>query len=232
MSWSIEIEARAGPLHLDLSITGDARPVAVVGPNGSGKTTLLRVVAGAHPAGAGRIVVDGDVWFDAVAGVDLAPDERSVGFVPQGFGLFPHLTVLGNVAFGASRDAAAQSLADLGCAHLADRRPAALSGGEQQRVALARALVTDPALLLLDEPLSALDALTRGTIRTVLAHHLRHPPRPTLVVTHDVRDVVALDAEVVVLDAGAVVQRGSVDALRRAPATPFVREFLGPDRDR
>lgn len=239
MSWSVRIRAHAGTLPIEVDFEGGTRPMALVGPNGSGKTTVLRILAGVHPAHDGHIEVDDQVWWSSEAGIDRPPEARGVGYVPQGYGLFPHLTVLHNVAFGlstgprqlppAERTARArQALAEVDCAGLADRRPRRLSGGERQRVALARALVIDPALLLLDEPLAALDAPNRRAVRSLLVEHLARLARPTLVVTHDVRDVAALNADVVVLHEGAVVQRGTLDTLQAAPANDFVREFLGP----
>ncbi len=233
MSWSVSVQARLGSFTLDVSLDGDHRPVALVGPNGSGKSSLLRVIAGAVPASAGRIEVDGRVLYDAEQEIDRPPEERSVGYVPQGFGLFPHLRVVENVAFGLGEGARAdrhlealRMLEELGCAELATRMPGRLSGGEQQRVALARALVVDPRLLLLDEPLAAMDISARRTMRSFLAGHLRSGERPAIVVTHDPRDVLALEAEAVVLEGGRVVQRGTSEALSAAPATAFVQEFF------
>lgn len=238
MSWRVEIEATAGALHLDVVLSGARGPLALVGPNGSGKSTLLRAIVGAHRPTRGSIELDGTLLFSAAAGIDVPSEERSVGYVPQGYGLFPHLRVVDNVAFGFSTGrrrrrrrqrhrVALHMLRRLGCDHLADRLPAHLSGGEQQRVALARALVTEPHLLLLDEPLAALDAATRRSVRSFLATHLRTLQRPSILVTHDVRDVLALDAEICVIEAGRIVQRGDVHALQRAPATDFVAEFVG-----
>ncbi len=237
-AWRAEIHARAGALALDVALEGGVGPLAVVGPNGSGKTTLLRAIAGAHRPVDGSVVVDGVTLFDSGVGVDLPIEERAVGYVPQGYGLFPHLSVLDNVAFGLSTGAgrtpaaerafaARAMLEELECAHLERRMPARLSGGEQQRVALARALVIEPRLLLLDEPLAALDATARRSVRGFLATKLRALGRPSIVVTHDVRDVLALDAEVCVLETGRVVQRGRVPELRADPTSDFVAEFVG-----
>lgn len=237
-AWRATVQARVGALTLDVDLAGGPEPLALVGPNGSGKTTLLRLLAGALTPARGHIEVGGATLFCSDRGVDLPIERRRVGFVPQGFGLFPHLSVLDNVAFGLStgparrpaaarREAALAVLAALDVAHLARRLPARLSGGEQQRVALARALVTDPALLLLDEPLSALDATRRRAVRAFLAAQLRALGRPSLVVTHDARDVAALGATVCVLEGGRLVQRGSLEALRARPATDFVAEFVG-----
>lgn len=236
--WRAEVRARAGDFTLDVALEGDARPLALVGPNGSGKTTLLRVLAGAVRPEAAEIEVDGAVLHSSARGVEVPIEQRRVGYVPQGYGLFPHLSVLDNVAFGLStgprradrraRHERARAVLDqLGVGALAPRLPGGLSGGEQQRVALARALVIDPALLLLDEPLAALDATARRAIRGFLAEHLRAFGRPCMVVTHDVRDVAALDLQVCVLEGGRVAQRGDLSALRAAPATDFVAEFVG-----
>jgi ABC-type sulfate/molybdate transport systems ATPase subunit len=240
MSFLIDVQARVGSFELDVTLAGEDRPVALAGPNGSGKTTLLRLIAGAHRPQRGRIVLGGRTLYDSERGVELPPEQRGVGYVPQGYGLFPHLRVLDNVAFAlassrpkqtraARDDAALQQLDELGCQHLAGRFPGELSGCEQQRVALARALAADPALLLLDEPLAAMDASARRSLRGLLAAHLRARGRPALVATHDVRDVLALDATVCVLHAGRIVQRGSAAELRRAPATDFVAELVGAD---
>ncbi len=236
--WRAEVRARAGDFTLDVALEGDARPLALVGPNGSGKTTLLRVLAGAVRPEAAEIEIDGAVLHSSARGVEVPIEHRRVGYVPQGYGLFPHLSVLDNVAFGLSTGArrvdrrarherARAVLDQLGVGALGPRLPGGLSGGEQQRVALARALVIEPALLLLDEPLAALDATARRAIRGFLAEHLRAFGRPCVIVTHDVRDVAALDLQVCVLEGGRVVQRGDLAALRAAPATDFVAEFVG-----
>jgi len=237
-SWRASVRARLGDFELDLELDGDARPLALIGQNGSGKTSLLRALAGAIEIEEAEIVVAGEVLASSSAGVSLPIEARRVGYVPQGYGLFAHLSVIDNVGFGLStslrrvaraerRRRAAAALDALDCADLAEREIAGLSGGEQQRVALARALVIDPALLLLDEPLAALDATTRQTVRRALAAHLRAFRRPALIVTHDVRDVVALDARVCVLERGRVIQRGELDDLRASPASAFVAEFVG-----
>ena len=233
MKWRFEVRARLGTLDLDTRLEGAGWPTVLVGPNGAGKTTLLRVIAGSLTPEHGRFELGGRTLLDTEGGVDLPPEARRVGYVPQGYGLFPHLRAIDNVAFGLSqrtpaqrRRVAAQMLERLGCAHLASRLPAALSGGERQRIALARALVVEPDLLLLDEPLSALDAPKRRSMRTFLVQHLAERGKPAIVVTHDLRDVLALDAEVFVLDAGRVVQRGSAQQLRDEPANDFVAELF------
>ncbi len=155
MSWRVRIRAQAGVRDLDVDLGGGLEPLALVGPNGSGKTTLLRVIAGAHAPLEGELEVAGRLLYSSAQRVDLPSERRRVGYVPQGYGLFPHLTVLDNVAFGLStggakrsrgerRDAALHALDELDCAHLAGRLPERLSGGEKQRVALARALANVP----------------------------------------------------------------------------------------
>ncbi|MCB9694416.1 MAG: ATP-binding cassette domain-containing protein [Alphaproteobacteria bacterium] len=227
--WTASIAGRRGDFALDVELAGGPGPTALVGPNGSGKTTLLRFLAGGLRPARGRLEVGGRTLFDSAASIDVPPEGRSIGYVPQGYGLFPHLTALDNVAFGLrehARERAHAALDALGCAHVAHLRPAALSGGERQRVALARALAPGPSLLLLDEPLAALDAGTRRQVRGFLRERLASLGCPSLVVTHDPRDVAALDAPVRVLEAGRVVQAGSLAELRAAPATPFVAELL------
>ena len=238
MKWQVRIRARAGGFDLDAAVAGDGAPVVLIGPNGSGKTTLLRVVSGGHPPLAGRICVGEHVLYDSEGGVCLPPEQRRIGYVPQGYGLFPHLSVVDNVAFGLAaarprqprdqrRTAAAALLDEIDCGHLAERLPATLSGGEKQRVALARALLSEPDMLLLDEPLAALDAATRRDMRGYLAGHLATRGKPALVVTHDVRDVHALEAPAVyAMEEGAVVQSGSPADLAAHPASDFVREFF------
>jgi molybdate transport system ATP-binding protein len=234
MSWQVDLQLSIGALELEVQLSGDTRPLALVGPNGAGKTTLLRAIAGAHRPTAGRVRFGEHLCFDAAAGVDLPPEARRVAYVPQGFGLFPHLDVLDNIAFGrgggraARRRQARERLAKDGLEALAERRPEQLSGGEKQRVALARALMTEPRVLLLDEPLAALDISARREVRAQLAAHLAEQGTPTLVVTHDPRDIVALDAEVAVLEGGRIGQRGAPDELAKAPSSAFVAELFAP----
>ena len=236
----VAVQATLGALNLDIELEGTGRPLALAGANGSGKTTLLRIIAGAFKPTLGEIQVDGQVLFDSRRGVDVPSELRRVGYVPQGYGLFPHLRVVDNVAFGLSAGARKQPLASrrrtaramleaLACAELAGRLPAALSGGEQQRVALARALVVDPAILLLDEPLSALDPGQRRRVRSFLSARLLSLGRPCIVVTHDVRDVMALGAHLCVLERGRVLQQGTVEQLRACPANEFVAELVEHD---
>ena len=235
--WQVRLSAHLGSFELDVDLRGSAAPVALIGPNGAGKTTLLRLIAGVHRPDSGLIRVGDEVLYDSERALVRSPEERRVGYVPQGFGLFPHLSVTDNVAFalhaarprlpGADRRrAAAELLAGMDAAHLLERLPATLSGGERQRVALMRALLVDPLLLLLDEPLSSLDAQARQTLRTHLADHLAKRARPAIVVSHDARDVLALNADVYAIEDGRIVQHGPAERIAADPATPFLAEFF------
>lgn len=228
----LELEVVRDGFALEVSLSLPAGPTALVGPNGAGKSTLLRAILGAVPVRRGRIVLEGTTLLDTARGVRLAAEERRVGWVPQEYALFPHLSVAENVAFGsagpAGRARAATVLEELGLASLASRRPGALSGGERQKVALARALAAEPRALLLDEPLAALDADTRETTRTLLTETLRRLAIPSLVVTHDARDLAALGAPLVLLEAGRVRASGPLSTLRDSPPGDFARSLLGP----
>lgn len=218
-----------GGFRLDVEVSGGTEATVVVGVNGSGKSTLLRALAGGLELAEGRIEVGGALWSEGGAG--QPPEARRVGYVPQGSGLFPHASVLDNVAFGVRarskrerRERARSALDAAEAGALADRPASTLSGGQAQRVALIRALVTEPSMLLLDEPLSAVDLGARGPLRQLLAEQSRR--RPVVVVTHDPKDIRVLDARVVVLEAGRVIQAGRPEVLARAPANGLVRELF------
>jgi molybdate transport system ATP-binding protein len=223
---SVELTVPLRSFRLELSLAVAAETVAIVGPSGAGKSTVLRAIAGLLKPQAGRVAVGDDVWFDAGTGVNRAPEDRSVGMVFQQYALFPHLSVRKNVEFG-GKERAAALLERLGIAHVATARPGQLSGGERQRVALARALARDPQVLLLDEPLSALDPHTRDVVRRELAGHLRQFGLPTLLVTHDVADAIALADRVGVIRDGRIVQLGTPAELADAPADEFVARVFG-----
>jgi molybdate transport system ATP-binding protein len=212
-------------LAADLEVT-PGRTLALLGPNGAGKSTVLGALTGTVES-TGAITL-GDRRID-----QLPVEQRRVGVVFQDYLLFPHLTVLENVAFGPRAlkidkplDAARRWLDRLGLLDLASNRPPQLSGGQAQRVALARALAVEPDLLLLDEPLAALDVEVRDAVRTELAQHLRSVDVPTIVVTHSFEDVVELAQDVVVLEGGRVTQRATVRELIQSPATAYVRKLV------
>jgi molybdate transport system ATP-binding protein len=221
----IAVALRAYTLRVGLTV-GAGETVALVGPSGAGKSTVLRAVAGLVTPDAGRVALGDEAWFDAAGRIVRAPEQRAVGLVFQDYALFPHLTVAQNVAFGGAARAG-ELMERFGIAPLAGERPADLSGGERQRVALARALARDPGVLLLDEPLSALDAHTRAVVRGELAELLAELRLPALVVTHDHRDAVALADRVGVLVDGRLRQLTTPAELLRAPADPFVAAFTG-----
>jgi ABC-type sulfate/molybdate transport systems ATPase subunit len=230
---AIDVEAQVGAMALRAALPADGGTTVVIGPNGAGKTSLLRCVLGAVRPRRGTIALDERPLFCSRQGVDTPTEHRRLGYVPQRYALFPHMTARANVGFGirgvdrrTRRERVMELLEDLGIAHLADRRTPSLSGGEAQRVALARALAIGPRALLLDEPMAALDAGARRKVRRFLSVRLRAIGIPTLVVSHDVDDVEALGGRVAVLEAGRIVQIGALEALRKSPATPFVEEFL------
>ena len=218
----IDLPLRAFHVELSLAVSG---PLALVGPSGAGKSSVLRSVAGLAQPAAGRIAVDDETWFDA-GRVDLAPEHRRVGLVFQDYALFPHLTVRENVEFGGKRRTT-ELLERFRIGRLADARPAKLSGGEQQRVALARALAREPQVLLLDEPLAALDAHTKTVVRAELQELLAGLDLPVLLVTHDFEDAAALADTVGVLVDGKIRQLASPAELVAEPADAFVASFTG-----
>jgi molybdate transport system ATP-binding protein len=220
----------ASGFELDVSLVApleESRVTVLFGPSGSGKTTLLRVLAGLDRPDAGIIALAGSAWFDSTRGIDLPPQKRRAAFLSQDYALFPHLTVAENVAFAAQREAASALLKRFGLAELSDRLPHALSGGQQQRVALVRALASRPALMLADEPLSALDAATRARTRQELRRLLVESGVRSIVVTHDHTEAIALGDWMAVMVAGRIRQAGPVREVFRYPADAAVAECAG-----
>lgn len=231
----VERAYRRGPtiraaFELDLD---EAQTLVLFGPSGSGKTTILRCLAGLERPDQGRIEVRGVPWVDVATGVRVPPQARRVGYLPQGFALFPHLTVRQNLAYGMDGQAAGRAarleelVAILGLAGLEDRRPGALSGGQQQRVALGRAIARDPVLLLLDEPFASLDAPTREAVRVELHALLRRLGTPTILVTHDRTEALVLGDRIGVMVDGRLRQVGPVDEVFSRPADPDVAAATG-----
>ena len=226
-------QARPIPLAVSLSCAG-GELLALVGPSGSGKSTVLRAIAGVYPTAHGRVTVGGDTWLDSAAGRFRPARERSVGFVFQNYALFPHLTAEENVvqAMGhvVPAERAARARALLERTHLAGleaRRPAQLSGGQQQRVAVARALARDPKVLLLDEPFSAVDQVTREKLYEELASLRRDLNVPMILVTHALDEAAMLADSMCILHRGSTLQAGTPQAVMTRPASPLVARLVG-----
>src|SRR5216683_4940184 len=237
MSLDAAVRLSLGALELDMELAIDeGEIVALLGPNGAGKTTLLRAVAGLVPFGAGHVRLDGKVLEDVANGEYVPTEWRPIGVVFQDYLLFPHLSALDNVAFGLrsrgmgrrmAGEKAVKWLDRVGLGSYADAKPAELSGGQRQRVALARALAPDPHLLLLDEPLAALDATTRAEVRRDLKQHLGSFPGLRLVVTHDPLEAVALADRLIVMENGHLVQTGTAAEVTEHPRSQYVADLVG-----
>jgi molybdate transport system ATP-binding protein len=237
VSLEAAVQLTLGALALDMELRIDeGEVVALLGPNGAGKTTLLRAIAGLVPIEGGQVKLDGRILEDAATGVYVPTEERPIGVVFQDYLLFPHLSVLDNVAFGLrSRGTRSQEASEkagrwldrVGLSSYARAKPDALSGGQRQRVALARALAPDPRLLLLDEPLAALDVTTRAEVRRDLKRHLGSFPGLRLVVTHDPLEAVALADRLVVMESGRLVQTGTPAEVTEHPRSQYVADLVG-----
>lgn len=237
MTLHARVRTQLGTLGLDCDLSVDAGvTVAVLGPNGAGKTTLLRVIAGLVPVDEGRVECDGAVFEDTATGTWLTPEARRVGFVFQDHGLFPHISVLDNVAFGlrargvdrkTANAKAHEWLERVELATYATSRPSVLSGGQSQRAALARVLVTEPQALLLDEPLAAVDASGRLELRRALREHLSPFAGVRLIVTHDPLEAASLAERVVVLEEGRVTQEGTFGEVSARPRSAWIARMAG-----
>lgn len=241
----VDIRHRLSRLSLRARLELGGETLALVGPSGAGKSSLLKAIAGLIRPEEGRISFLGEQWFDGASRIHVPPERREVGMVFQDLALFPHLTVLDNVAYGVvarrptrpsgprrstraeGRSRAADLLERFGIGHLARARPRSLSGGEAQRVAVARAVASEPVVLLLDEPLSALDPQTKARVSADLWSHLKDLRLPTIVVSHDFADVVGLADRVAVMEDGHIVQAGNSHDLLEGPVTPFVAALTG-----
>ncbi len=238
LSFDLDVRFPGGPAlgaRAELPL-GEAKVTVLFGPSGAGKTTVLRALAGLERPRAGAVRFAGETWFDGGSGAFVPPQRRGVGLLFQDYALFPHLDVQRNLGYGlarlprAERARRVRQVAErMRVAHLLARRPAALSGGERQRVALARALAPSPRLLLLDEPLSALDAPTREELRGELRRTLEEAGAPAVVVTHDRVEALALGDRLVVLAGGAVRQVGPVHQVFSAPADVEVARVVGTE---
>jgi len=233
---SVALE-QAAPIPLDVSFSCRAGELlALIGPSGSGKTTVLRAIAGLYRPASGRIVAGGDVWLDTARNIDATPQARRVGLVFQDYALFPHLSALDNVRLAMQERAepektrlAQELLERVHLEGLHARRPDQLSGGQRQRVAIARALARDPSVLLLDEPFSAVDRITREPLKDELAALHRNLSIPIVLVTHDLDEAQALADRLCVLHAGKTLQTGTPDELRTRPASALVARLMGDE---
>lgn len=236
MTLSVSACVKLGQLDLDVDLDVADEVVAILGPNGAGKSTLLRAIAGLRALDTGRVIIDGTPVDDVSADVFVPPERRSVGMVFQDYLLFPFLSARENIAFplrsrrmpkALARAQADAWLTRVGLDDHMNARPSALSGGQAQRVALARALVAEPRVLLLDEPLAALDAGARLEIRRELRRHLAAAPGARLLVTHDPVDASVLADRVVVLERGRVVQSGPMHEIALHPRSEYVADLVG-----
>ncbi|SDI38127.1 ABC transporter ATP-binding protein [Alteribacillus bidgolensis] len=233
---SCQIKKSLGNFELNVDFTMENETLVIVGHSGCGKSTTLRALSGLLTPDEGVIEVEGQVFFNKEKKINVSPEYREIGFLFQNYALFPHMTIFENVAYGlAARKLlkpeierrVIEQLEQLNILAYADNIPAELSGGQQQRVALARALVLKPKLLLLDEPLSALDVTTRDRVRRELKKTLAELKIPAIVVTHDYEDAISLGHRIMVMDGGRVIQEGTPQELIIQPRSEFVADFSG-----
>jgi molybdate transport system ATP-binding protein len=237
MTLDARVRAQIGTLDLDVELhAADDEVVAILGPNGAGKTTILRILAGLLRLEAGHVRLDGETLDDPSTDTYVVPERRPIGVVFQDYLLFPYLSARDNVAFGLrthgasrreARGRADEWLDRVGLGDHADTKPRSLSGGQAQRIALARALATTPRLLLLDEPLAALDAGTRAEIRRDLRQHLGTFAGVRIMVTHDPIDAATLADRLIVIEAGRVAQTGTVSEVSAHPRSDYVAQLVG-----
>ena len=232
MTLEAAVRLTLGALQLDVELEIPAGEiVALLGPNGAGKTTLLRALAGLVPLASGHVRLDGAMLEDRTTRTYIPTEKRPIGFVFQEYLLFPHMTVLDNVAFGVKggdpKKTARHWLDRVGLGRFASMRPAHLSGGQRQRVALARALAPDPRLLLLDEPMAALDASARSEVRRDLKRHLASFAGVRLLVTHDPLEAMALADRLLVIEQGSIVQEGTPAEVTERPRSAYVADLVG-----
>ncbi|WP_422748868.1 sulfate/molybdate ABC transporter ATP-binding protein [Mycobacterium sp. WMMD1722] len=234
---AVRVQARMEHRGIDIDVSLDQGQVlAVLGPNGAGKSTLLSVIAGLLRPDQGRVELGGKVVTDTATNTFVAPHARGVAMLNQQAMLFPHLSVAANVAYGPRRNGRSRSAASkaaqrwldaVGAGPLAGRKPAQLSGGQAQRVAVARALAAEPALLLLDEPMAALDVTAAPALRRLLRDILRAADRTAIIVTHDLLDALAIADRIIVVEGGRVVESGTVRAVLTAPRSEFAARIAG-----
>lgn len=231
----LSLRGRLGALELAIALDLPPGLHVLIGPNGAGKSTVLRTIAGAESRFSGRCLFGDACLWDSERGHFVPPERRHVGYLPQSVALFPHLSGGDNVRFGTPPSSFAQEakpagplrwLSSLGAEHVATLRPDRMSGGEQQRVGLARTLAREPRLLLLDEPFAALDVVSRAAVRSVVADYVKARALTAILVTHDVRDALAIGDSCVVLEAGQVSYRGPARHAVQPSSTPFVRAFF------
>ncbi len=233
MRLEVTVRKRLGAMALDVEFSAEAPVVGLFGRSGSGKTSVVNAIAGLLRPDSGRISVDGEVLFDAARGIDLAPEKRRIGYVFQDGLLFPHLSVRRNLLYGASRAGSGAISFDavvalLGLESLLERRPLALSGGEKQRVAIGRALLSQPRLLLMDEPLASLDNPRRGEILRYIERLRNEFNQPVVYVSHAVGEITRLADHVVLMNEGRVLAHGSVQEIfNRADLRPHTGRYEG-----